>query len=380
MDFALTDEQKMIQEAAREFAEKEIAPVAAHHDETRTPPLELVKKLGELGFLGMNVSDQYGGAGLDMVSYILAVEEISRACASTGIIMSVNNSLVCFPIETYGNEDQKRRYLPKLTKGEWLGAYALSEPGTGSDAANQKTMAVKDGDGYVLNGTKNFITNGGFADVFVVFAMTAPEKRYKGITAFIVEKTMPGFAVGKREKTLGIRASSTVEIVLSDCRVPAANRLGEEGVGFKVAMSTLDGGRVGVAAQAVGIARAAMEEAVQYAKQRHAFDQPIGSFQAIQWMIANMATEIDAARLLMLRAAAAKDSGQRYTTEAAMAKLFASEVAMRAVKDAVQIHGGYGYIAEFAAERHYRDAKITEIYEGTSEVQRLVIAQSLMKE
>ncbi len=380
MDFALTEEQRMIQEAAREFAENEIAPVAAHHDETRQPPLDLVRKLGELGFLGMNVPDAYGGAGLDMVSYILAVEEVSRACASTGIIMSVNNSLVCFPIETYGSEDQKQRYLPKLTKGEWLGAYALSEPGTGSDAANQKTVAVRDGDAYVLNGTKNFITNGGFADIFVVFAMTDTAKRVKGITAFIVEKTTPGFAVGKREKTLGIRASSTVEIVLTDCRVPVANMLGGEGGGFRVAMSTLDGGRIGVAAQAIGIARAAMEESIRYAKERQAFGQPIGQFQAIQWMLANMATEIDAARLLTLRAAATKDAGQRYTTEAAMAKLFASEVAMRAVKDAVQVHGGYGYLADFPAERHYRDAKITEIYEGTSEVQRLVIAQGLLKE
>jgi butyryl-CoA dehydrogenase len=379
MNFALTSEQEMIRDTARDFADKELAPNAGRWDEMREFPYDAVRKLAELGFLGMMVDPKWDGAGLDTISYALALEEISRGCASTGVIMSVNNSLVCHPIENYGNDEQKERVLKPLAAGKWLGAYCLTEPQAGSDAGATKTVAVRSGDDWVLNGTKIFVTNGGAADCFVVFASTDPEKKTRGITAFIVEKTRAGVSLGTREKTLGIRASSTMEIIFQDARVPAANQLGDLNRGFKVAMETLNGGRIGIAAQAVGIARAAFERALDYSQTRKQFDQPIGSFQAIQWKLADMATKVDAARLLTLRAAHLKDLGQDYAAAAAEAKLFASRAAVEVADEAVQVHGGYGYVAEYQVERHFRDAKITEIYEGTSEIQRLVIAASLVK-
>ncbi len=379
MDFALTSEQEMIRSAAREFAENELTPNAARWDEAREFPTEAVKKLGELGFLGMMVDSKWDGAGLDTISYVLALEEVSRGCASTGVIMSVNNSLVCHPIETYGSDEQKERFLKPLASGRWLGAYCLTEPQAGSDAGATRTTARREGDEWVLNGTKIFVTNGGAADCFVVYASTDPEKKTRGISAFVVEKTRPGVSLGSREKTLGIRASSTMEIIFQDARVPADHLLFEPNRGFKVAMETLNGGRIGIAAQAVGIAQAAFDRALEYAQTRRQFDQPIGAFQAIQWKLADMATKLQAAHLLTLRAAHLKDQGQDYAAAAAMAKLFASRAAVEVADEAVQIHGGYGYVSEYHVERHYRDAKITEIYEGTSEIQRLVIARSLMK-
>ncbi len=379
MDFALTSEQEMIRSAARDFADNELMPHAAHWDETREFPMAAVKKLGELGFQGMMVDAKWEGAGLDTISYVLALEEVSRGCASTGVIMSVNNSLVCHPIENFGNDEQKERILKPLAAGRWIGSYCLTEPQAGSDAGAAKTTARRDGDDWVLNGTKIFVTNGGAADCFVVFASTDPEKKARGITAFIVEKTRPGVSLGTREKTLGIRASSTMEIIFQDARVPNANMLGEQGRGFRIAMETLNGGRIGIAAQAVGIARAAFDRALEYAQTRKQFEQPIGSFQAIQWKLAEMATKIEAAHLMTLRAAHLKDLKQDYTAAAAQAKLYASRAAVEVADEAVQVHGGYGYVAEYQVERHYRDAKITEIYEGTSEIQRLVIAAALMK-
>jgi butyryl-CoA dehydrogenase len=379
MDFALTPEQEMIRDTAREFADKELAPKAAHWDETREFPKEAVAKLGELGFLGMMVDPKWDGAGLDTISYALALFEISRGCASTGVIMSVNNSLVCHPIENYGNDEQKERVLKPLASGRWLGAYCLTEPQAGSDAGATKTTAVPHEGGYLLNGTKIFVTNGGAADCFVVFASTDPEKKTRGISAFIVEKSRPGVSLGTREKTLGIRASSTMEIIFQDVVVPRENLLGEPGKGFRVAMETLNGGRIGIAAQAVGIAQAAFDRAREYSQTRKQFDAPISSFQAIQWKLADMATKIEAARLLTLRASYLKDKGENYATAAAEAKLFASRAAVEVADEAVQVHGGYGYVAEYHVERHYRDAKITEIYEGTSEVQRMVIAASMLK-
>ncbi len=369
----------MIKETAKEFAEKEIMPNAAKYDEEGLFPEEIIKKLGELGFMGMMVPEEYGGGGLDCVSYVLAVEEISRACAGTGVAMSVNNSLVCQPILDHGSEEQKKKYLPDLATGKKLGAFSLTEPEAGSDAANVQTTAVLDGDHYVLNGTKIFVTNGGRADIIVLFASTDKSLKAKGITAFIIEKGMPGFRVGKNENKMGIRASVTSELILEDCRVPKENVLGEVGKGFKIALKALDGGRIGIAAQAVGIGRACLEEATQYSKERKQFGKAICEFQAIQWMLADIATELDAARLLTLRAAHAKDKGLPFSKEAAMAKLFASEAAVRAAIKAVQIHGGYGYMKEYPVERHFRDAKITEIYEGTSEVQRMVIAANLLR-
>ena len=379
MDFQMTSEQEMIREAARDFANKELMPHASHWDETREFPYAAVRKLAELGFLGMMVDSKWEGAGLDTVSYVLALEEISRGCASTGVIMSVNNSLVCHPIDVFGNEEQHERILKPLASGAWLGAYCLTEPQAGSDAGATKTTAVRDGDDWVINGTKIFVTNGGAADCFVVFASTDPSKKTRGITAFIVEKSRPGVSLGTREKTLGIRASSTMEIIFQDVHLPAANQLGELNRGFKVAMETLNGGRIGIAAQAVGIAQAAFERALDYSQTRKQFDQPIGSFQAIQWKLADMATKVEAARLLTLRAAYLKDQGKDYASAAAQAKLFSSRVAVEVADEAVQVHGGYGYVAEYQVERHYRDAKITEIYEGTSEIQRLVIASALIK-
>ncbi|MBI2339882.1 MAG: acyl-CoA dehydrogenase [Deltaproteobacteria bacterium] len=380
MQFELNETQKMIQQMARDFAREELAPAAAELDEKAEFPSRHLKKMAELGFMGMMIPSVWGGSGLDTVSYVLALEEISAACASTGVTMSVNNSLYCGPVNKFGTDEQKKRYLTPFARGEKLGAYCLSEPGTGSDAANQQTTAVLKGDKYILNGTKNFITNGPNADAMIVFAMTDKAKRHKGISAFIVEKGFNGFSVGKIEKKLGIRASSTCSIVLQDCEVPKENILGKEGEGFSIAMNTLDYGRIGIATQALGISRAAFEAAAKYAKIREAFGQAIASFQAIQWMIADMSTRIAASRLLVHRAAWMKDQGKPCTLEAAQAKLYSSETSNFVTNKAVQIHGGYGYCREYPVERYLRDARITEIYEGTSEIQRLVIARNLLKD
>jgi len=378
MDFELTDAQALFQQTARDIAEREIAPLAAKVDELAMFPREIVAKLGELGFMGIMVPQEYGGAGADAVSYVVALEEVCRACASTGIIMSATNSLYCDPLLRFGTEVQKQHFLTPVASGRALGCFALSEPNAGSDAANQQTRARREGAGYVLSGTKNFISNALEADFAIVFAQVDPARGHKGIAAFVVERGTPGFSVGRVEKKLGIRGSSCCQLLLEDVRVPAENRLGADGEGLRVALSTLDGGRIGVATQAVGIARAACEASVEYAKQRQQFGQPIAKFQAIQFMLADMATEIAAARLLTLRAAALKDRGAPYGKEAAMAKLYASETAMRVTTRAIQVHGGYGYLKDFPVERLFRDAKVTEIYEGTSEMQRLVIARSLL--
>jgi butyryl-CoA dehydrogenase len=379
MTFDLTDEQRMIRETAGSFAQKEVQPIAAEIDETGRYPDELVRQMAGLGFMGIAVPEEYGGAGMDNVCYAIAMEEISRACASTGVIMSVNNSLVCDPILKFGSEDIRKEYLVPLASGRKLGCFGLTEPGAGSDAGAQKTTAVRDGDTYLLNGTKNFITNAPYADTIVVFGMTDKAKGHRGITSFVVDMKTKGVSLGKPEKKMGIKASPTSSVIFEDVRVPAKNRLGEEGDGFKVAMATLDGGRIGIAAQALGIARASLEDALAYARERKQFGQPICDFQAIQWMLADMATEIDAARLLTWRAAWMKDRKMRHSRESSMAKLYASEAAMRAAVKGIQIHGGYGYIREYPAERHFRDAKITEIYEGTSEIQRLVISAALLR-
>ncbi|MFH0992320.1 MAG: acyl-CoA dehydrogenase [bacterium] len=379
MDFQFTETQLMIQQTARQFAQDELAPSADERDEKELFPFEAVKKMGELGFMGMMVSEQYGGAGLDTISYVLAEEEISKVDASAGVIMSVNNSLVCWGLETFGSEEQKQKYLTNLATGRSLGAFALSEPEAGSDATNQRTGAVKDGDYYILNGTKNFITNGANADVVLVMAATDRSKGAKGVSAFIVEKGTPGYAIAKKERKMGIRSSDTVSLSFEDCRIPALNRIGEEGSGIKFALKTLDGGRIGIASQALGIAQASLEAAVHYSKERKAFDKPIAELQAIQFKLADMATQIEAARLLTLRAAALKDQKQNYSAAAAMAKLYASKVAVEAALEAIQIHGGYGYMREYKVERFLRDAKITEIYEGTSEIQRIVISRSLLQ-
>jgi butyryl-CoA dehydrogenase len=379
MDFDPNEHQQMIRDTAREFAEKEMKPVASKFDEEATFPEEIVKKLGELGFMGMMVPEEYGGAALDCVSYAIAVEEISRGDASVGVTMSVNNSLVCQPILDYGTEEQKKKYLPDLAQGQKLGAYAITEPEAGSDAGNVQTTAVLDGDNYVINGNKVFITNGGRADTLVIFASTDKEAKAKGISGFIIEKGMPGFSIGKHENKMGMRSSDTSELIFEDCKVPKENLLGSEGKGFRIALGALDGGRIGIAAQAVGIGQACLEAAVAYAKERKQFGKRICEFQAIQWMLANMATDIEAARYLTYRAAHLKDKNARFAKEAAQAKLFASEAAMRAAIDAVQVHGGYGYMKDYDVERYFRDAKLTEIYEGTSEVQRLVIAANLLR-
>jgi alkylation response protein AidB-like acyl-CoA dehydrogenase len=380
MNFDFTETQLMIQETARKFAEDELAPTAAERDEKEEFPYEGVKKLGELGFMGMMVPEQYGGAGLDTISYVLAMEEISKVDASCGVIMSVNNSLVCYGLNEWGTEEQKQKFLVPLAAGKMLGAFALSEPEAGSDASNQKTIAERSGNEYIINGTKNFITNGANADVILVIATTDKTKGSHGISTFIVEKGSSGFSIAKKEKKLGIRSSDTVSLSFQDCRVPASNRIGEEGFGFKFAMKTLDGGRIGIASQALGIAQASLSASIQYAKQRKAFGKPISDFQAIQFMIADMATKIDAARLMTLKAAALKDTNKPFGQMSAMAKLYASKVAVDAALDAIQIHGGYGYIKEYNVERYLRDAKITEIYEGTSEVQRIVISRGLLKD
>ncbi len=378
MDFALSEEHRLVQQTARDFATREILPVASRLDAEHRFPAEIVRGLAELGLMGVMVPEEYGGAGMDNVAYVLAMEEVARACASTAAILSVNNSLVCDPILRYGTEPQKRRYLPVLASGREIGCYCLTEPQAGSDAASLQTTGRLDGDSWVLNGTKVFVTNAREAWVFIVYARTEPEPGARGISAFIVERDHPGISVGKVERKMGLLASSTCEVLLQDCRVPRDNLLGAPGEGFKVALSTLDGGRIGIAAQAVGIARAALEESVAYARERRQFGRPIAEFQAIQWKIADMATRIDAARLLTLRAAWLRDQGKRCTAEASMAKLFASETAMFAAHQGVQIFGGYGYIKDYPVERYFRDAKITEIYEGTSEIQRLVIARNLL--
>jgi butyryl-CoA dehydrogenase len=382
MDLELNEEQEMIRKMARDFAQNELAPVAAELDEESEPPLDNLRKMAKLGFMGLAIPEEYGGIEADSLSYVIAIEEISKVCASTGVILAVHNSLGSYGLVTFGTEEQKRKFLPPLAS-EWISTYALTEPETGSDAASIKTRATLDGDEYVINGAKQFITSAPFAHLFVVFAVTDPNKRHRGISAFLVEKDTPGFSVGREENKMGIRAASTSGLVFEDCRIPITNRLGEEGEGFKVAMSSLDAGRVGIAAQALGIAQGAYEAALAYAKERHAFGQPVAEFQGIQWMLADMATRIEAARLLTYQAALAKDrakkTGERYSKEAAMAKLFASETAVWVTNKAVQIHGGYGYIKEYAVERYYRDAKITEIYEGTSEIQRIVIAHQILR-
>ncbi|MBP9087589.1 MAG: acyl-CoA dehydrogenase [Kofleriaceae bacterium] len=380
MNFQLTEEQRMVQITARDFATNEVLPKAAEIDREHRHPKELVTRMGELGFMGIAVDDNFGGAGMDTVAYVLAMEEVSRACASTGVIMSVNNSLVCDPISKFGTDAQKREWLTPLAAGKLLGCFALSEPEAGSDAAAQKTDAVKQADGtWLINGTKNWITNGPVADVCVLFTMNDRAAGHKGITAFILPMKTAGVRCGSPDDKLGIRGSKSSQIYLDDVRLPADALLGEVGGGFKVAMSTLDGGRIGIAAQAVGIARAALDDSLAYAKERKTFGKPIAQHQAIQFKLADMATEIDAARLLTLRAAWLKDAKQPFGKEAAMAKLYASDIANRAAREAIQIFGGNGYVTEFPVERHFRDAKITEIYEGTSEIQRLVIAGYLAK-
>ena len=379
MDFRLTEEQKMLQQTARKFAENEIKPLAAESDHSGKFPIETVKKLSELGFMGIPFPEKYGGAGLDYVSYAIAVEEISVACASTGVILSAHTSLCCDPIYAAGAEEQKHKFLAPLAKGAKIGCLGLTESSAGSDAANIKTNAVPDGNNWVINGTKLFITNAAEADIAVITANTDKAQGHKGISTFIVEKGTPGFKVGKLEEKLGIKASSTAELIFEDCRIPKENLLGALGGGFKIALQTLDGGRIGIAAQAVGIARAALEASIKYSKERTQFNQPISNFQAIQWMLADMATRIDAARLLTMRAAHLKDSKEPFSQQSAMAKLFASEVATDAAHKAIQIYGGYGYTKDYPVERFYRDARITEIYEGTSEIQRLVIATNLLR-
>lgn len=378
MDLKFTEEQEMIRKMVRDFAQKEVAPIAAEIDEKGIVPFENIKKMGQLGLLGLTVTEKYDGGGADAISYVIAIEELAKVCASTAIVMAVQNSLVCAGIEKFGTEEQKDKFLKPLARGEKLGAFALTEPGAGSDVAAMLSTAVRDGNVYVINGRKHFITNGGFADIVILFAMTDKSQRHRGITAFIVEKERKGFSVGKEEHKMGIRGTNTCELIFEDVHVPAANRLGEEGQGFKIAMTVLDGGRIGVAAQAVGIAQAAYEAALKYSKERVQFGQPICQFQAIQWMLADMATRIEAARLLTYNAALKKQSGEPFSKEASMAKLFASETAVWVADRAVQIHGGYGYMKEYSVERNYRDAKITEIYEGTSEVQRMVIARSII--
>ncbi len=379
MVFQLTEEHVMIQQAARDFAQQELLPGVIERDENQKFPAEQIKRLGELGFLGMMVDPAYGGGGLDAISYVLAMEEISKVDASVSVVMSVNNSLVCWGLETYGSEEQKKKYLIPLAKGEIIGAFCLSEPEAGSDATSQRTTAIDKGDHYLLNGTKNWITNGSSASVYLVMAQTDVAKGHKGINCLIVEKGMPGFTVGPKENKLGIRGSDTHSLMFQDVKVPKENRIGEDGFGFKFAMKTLTGGRIGIAAQALGIASGAYELALKYSRERKAFGKEICQHQAIQFKLADMATEIEAARLLCLKAAWLKDQGMDYNQASSMAKLFSSEVAMRTTVEAVQIHGGYGYVKEFHVERLMRDAKITQIYEGTSEVQRIVIARSVLQ-
>lgn len=380
MMFDLTEEQKMLRDMVRRFAEEQVKPRAKKIDEEAQIPREIIQQLAELGLFGVHVPEEYGGAGMDYVSYAIVVEELSRACASTGVLVSAHTSLVVDPILKFGTEEQKKKFLVPLARGEKIGAHAMTEPGAGTDVTSISTTAKRDGDYYILNGVKHFITNGREADIFLVFAYTDKEKKHKGMSAFIVERGTPGFTVGKLEHKLGIRGSSTAELIFEDCKVPASNLLGEEGQGFYIAMECYDGGRIGIAAQAVGIAQAAYEDSVEFAKTRIQFGQPIANFQAIQFKLADMVTLIEAARLLYLKAAWLKDNGVKsYYLYSAMAKLFASDVAMRVTREAIQVHGGYGYTTDYNVERYYRDAKITEIYEGTVEAQRLTIARALLK-
>lgn len=379
MNFSLTEEHKMIRDAARDFAQTELLPGVIERDEHQTFPAEQIKKLGELGFMGMMVDPKYGGAGMDTISYVLAMEELSKVDASASVVVSVNNSLVCWGLEKYGSEEQKQKYLVPLAKGEIIGAFCLSEPEAGSDATSQQTTAIDMGDHYLLNGTKNWITNGNSASVYLVIAQTEPEKGHRGINALIVEKGIPGFEVGLKENKLGIRGSDTHSLLFTDVKVPKENRIGEDGFGFKFAMSTLSGGRIGIASQALGIASGAYELSLEYSKQRKAFGKAINEHQAIAFKLADMATEIEAARLLCLKSAWLKDNGKNFDKESAMAKVFASEVAMKTTTEAVQVHGGYGFVKEYHVERLMRDAKITQIYEGTSEIQRIVISRSILK-
>jgi butyryl-CoA dehydrogenase len=379
MEIQLTEEQLLLRDNVRRFADEVVRPRAKEIDRTGEFPRSFFNQAGELGLAGVAVPEEYGGGGMDTLSYSLVIEGISRVCASSGVILSVNNSLVCDPILKFGSEEQKRDFLTPLASGRKLGCFGLTEPGAGSDAASLRTLARRDGDGYLLTGSKVFITNGTHAELALVFATVDPEKKHRGITAFIVGTDAPGFHRGVHETKLGVNASGTTELVFDRVRVPASQRLGAEGEGFKIAMATLDGGRIGIAAQATGIAQGALEQALAYAKERQAFGHPIADFQAIQFMLADMATEIDAARLLVRKAAWKSDTGGRFSMEASIAKLFASEMATRATHKAIQIHGGYGYSAEYPVERMYRDARITEIYEGTSEIQRLVIAAWVLK-
>lgn len=379
MDFSLTREQQLAKEMLEKFVENEVRTIAAEIDETEEFPIETVKKMAKLGMMGIPFEREIGGAGGDFITYIMAVEELAKACATTSVVLSAHTSLCCWPIYAYGTDEQKAKYLPKLLKGEHLGAFALTEPNAGTDAASQQTIAKLEGDYYILNGSKVFITNGGYADIFIVFAMTDRSKGTKGISAFIVEKGFEGFSLGKIEDKMGIRASSTAELIFKDCKVPKENLLGKEGIGFKIAMSTLDGGRIGIAAQALGIAEGALNEAVKYMKERKQFGKPIATFQGLQFYIADMATRVEAAKNLVYKAAWKKQTGQNYSLDAAMAKLYASETAMYVTTKAVQIFGGYGFTKDYPVERMMRDAKITEIYEGTSEVQKMVISANILK-
>lgn len=380
MDFQLTEEHLMIQQAARDFAQQELLPGVIERDEKQQFPYEQIKKMGELGFMGMMVDPKYGGSGLDTISYVLAMEEISKIDASASVVMSVNNSLVCWGLQTFGTEEQKQKYLTRLATGEIIGAFCLSEPEAGSDATSQKTTAINKGDHYLLNGTKNWITNGGTADVYLVIAQTHTELKHKGINALIVEKGMPGFEIGAKEQKLGIRGSDTHSLMFTDVKVPKENRIGEDGFGFKFAMKTLAGGRIGIASQALGIASGAYELALKYSKERKAFGKPICEHQAIAFKLADMAVNIEASRHLCLKAAWDKDNGHNYDLSGAMAKLFASQTAMDTTIEAVQIHGGNGYVKEYHVERLMRDAKITQIYEGTSEIQKIVISRDILKD
>ncbi|WP_405413076.1 acyl-CoA dehydrogenase [Maribacter sp. Asnod1-A12] len=379
MDFSLNEEQKLIQEAARDFAQTELLPEVIERDDAQKFPFEEVKKLGELGFLGMMVDPKYGGSGLDTLSYVIAMEEISKIDASTSVVMSVNNSLVCWGLEKYGTEDQKQKYLTKLTTGEKIGAFCLSEPEAGSDATSQKTTAIDMGDYYIVNGTKNWITNGGTASTYLVIAQTDKDKKHRGINALIIEKGTPGFEIGPKENKLGIRGSDTHSLMFNDVKVPKENRIGDDGFGFKFAMKTLAGGRIGIAAQALGIAAGAYELALNYSKQRKAFGTEISNHQAIAFKLADMHTAIQAARLLVYQSALDKDNEKDYDLSGAMAKLYASKVAMETTVEAVQIHGGNGFVKDYHVERLMRDAKITQIYEGTSEIQKIVISRSILK-
>lgn len=380
MSYILTDEQLMIQSMVREFSRKVVAETAAERDKTKEYPAENLKKMAELGLLGMMVPFEYDGSDSDSIGYVLALSEIAYSCASTAVVMSVHNSIVCESILKFGTEDQKQNFLKNLAMGEYIGAFALTEPQAGSDPVRQEALAVKDGDFYILNGTKRFITSGNNCGLVIVTAKTDPDARHKGISAFIVEKGTPGLIVGKNEDKMGLRASDTTDLIFEDCRVPAANMLGEEGDGFKIAMTGLDGGRIGIAAQSLGVAQAAFDAAVKYAKGRDQFGQKISKFQGLRWIIADMATQIEAARQLTLSAAAMKDRGEKFSMQASMAKLFASEMVNTVTAKALQMHGGYGFLTDYPVERYYRDARVFTIYEGTSEIQRIVISNNILKD